>query len=95
MPKSSRSRCALLLVDVINDLDFPGSEELVKQADPLSARVARLAMRARAARVPVVYVNDNFGRWRSDWRQVIDLCLAEDSQGKVMTARLQVGVHAR
>jgi nicotinamidase-related amidase len=80
---------ALLLVDVINDLDFPGSDELVRQVDPMSRRIAALAARARAAKVPVVYVNDNFGRWRSDWRKVIDYCLAEASRGKVMTGRLQ------
>jgi nicotinamidase-related amidase len=76
-------------VDVINDLAFPGSADLVRQAEPMSLRIARLAERARAARIPVVYVNDNFGRWRSDWRQVIDVCLAEGSPGRHMVARLQ------
>ena len=85
----SLSAVALLLVDVINDLDFPGSAELVRQAEPMSLRIERLAQRARARRVPVIYVNDNFGRWRSDWRQVIDLCLAESSPGRHMVARLQ------
>jgi nicotinamidase-related amidase len=80
---------ALLLVDVINDLDFPGSEELVRQSDALSRRIARLASRARRSRVPVIYVNDNFGQWRSDWRQVIDVCLAESSPGRRMVDRLQ------
>ena len=84
-----RGGIALLLVDVINDLDFPGSEELVRQVDPMSRRIAALAARARAAKVPVIYINDNFGRWRSDWRQVIDLCLGESSKGKLMTGRLQ------
>jgi nicotinamidase-related amidase len=84
-----RVKVALLLVDVINTLDFPGSEELVRQSDSMSRRIARLADRARAARVPVIYVNDNFGQWRSDWRQVIDICLAESSPGRGMVARLQ------
>jgi nicotinamidase-related amidase len=85
----SRSGVALLLVDVINDLDFPGSAELVRQVEPMSKRLALLADRARADGIPVVYVNDNFGRWRSDWRQVIDFCLAETSPGRHMVARLQ------
>jgi nicotinamidase-related amidase len=87
--RRAASPVALLLIDVINDLDFPGSAELVRQAEPLSRRVARLAERARAAKVPVVYVNDNFGRWRSDWRQVIDVCLRDGSPGRVMVNRLQ------
>ena len=72
---------ALLLVDVINDLDFPGSEALVKGAEAVAARLARLAARARAAGVPVIYVNDNFGRWRSDWRTVVAECEAEGAPG--------------
>ena len=59
---------ALLLIDVINDLAFPGSEVLVAQAEPMALRLAALKRRAAAAGVPVIYVNDNFGQWRSDFR---------------------------
>lgn len=57
---------ALLLIDVINDLAFPGSGALVVQAEPMARRLAVLKRRAAAAGVPVIYVNDNFGQWRSD-----------------------------
>jgi nicotinamidase-related amidase len=57
----------LLLIDVINDLDFPGSLALVRQAEPMATRLARLKRRAVHAGIPVVYVNDNFGQWRSDF----------------------------
>ena len=79
---------ALLLIDVINDLDFPGSEALVKAAETASRPLARLAARARKAGVPVVYVNDNFGRWRSDWRTVVAECVAEDAPGRRVSQRL-------
>src|SRR6266404_1273976 len=58
------SRVALVLVDVINDLEFEGADRLLPQALAMADRLAALAARARRARVPVVYVNDNFGRWR-------------------------------
>ena len=83
------SQTALLLIDVINTLDFPGAAELIRESRALARRIERLAARARARRIPVVYVNDNFGRWRSDWRQVIEVCLAESSAGRDMAARLQ------
>jgi nicotinamidase-related amidase len=88
MAKSS-SAPAMLLVDVINDLDFPGSGPLVKAAEAIAGRLARLAMRARRAGVPVIYVNDNFGRWRSDWRSVVARCAARDAPGHRVTQRLR------
>jgi nicotinamidase-related amidase len=85
----SRPASALLLVDVINDFDFPGSEALVKAGEAASLPLARLAARARKARVPVIYVNDNFGRWRSDWRSVVAQCVSEDAPGHRVARRLR------
>jgi nicotinamidase-related amidase len=84
-----RRTTALLLVDVVNDLAFPASAPLVKAAEVASRAIARLAARARKASVPVVYVNDNFGRWRSDWRKVVDWCLRPESPGRQIVERLQ------
>jgi nicotinamidase-related amidase len=75
-------------VDVINDFDFPGSEALIKAAEKASIPLARLAARARKAGVPVVYVNDNFGRWRSDWRTVVAQCVSAKSRGHRVAQRL-------
>ena len=55
----------------------------------MSRRLARLARRARDARVPVIYVNDNFGRWESDWRKVLGACLRPDSPGREFVQRLR------
>jgi len=86
---AARSRAALLLIDVVNDLDFPGSEALVHAASRMSPRLSQLTQRARAARIPVVYVNDNFGRWQSDWRKVIDHCLSPRSPGRHIVEMLR------
>lgn len=80
---------ALLLIDVINAMDFPEAEELMKTALPAARRIAALRDAARAAKVPVVYVNDNFGRWRSDFRQVVEACGAEDSRGRPIVELLR------
>jgi len=58
----------LMLVDVINDLDFPRNEELVWKATSLARTIAMLKARCRKARAPAIYVNDNLDRWRSDFR---------------------------
>jgi len=69
-----KSEVALILVDVINDLDFPEAKQLARFIPALADSIARLKGRAKAAGVPVIYVNDNFGRWRSDFRALIEHC---------------------
>ena len=80
---------ALLLIDVINDLAFKGSEVLVAQAEPMALRLAALKRRATAAGVPSIYINDNFGRWRSDFRQTVAHCTARSSRGRRVSQRLR------
>jgi nicotinamidase-related amidase len=80
---------ALLLIDVINDLAFEGSEALVEQAEPMAARLAVLKRRALTAGVPAIYINDNFGQWRSDFRQTVAHCTVRSSPGRVVSRRLR------
>ncbi|HEX6319631.1 MAG TPA: isochorismatase family cysteine hydrolase [Burkholderiales bacterium] len=68
-------RVALLIIDMINAFDFEGAEAMLPRALATARAIARLKQRARRAGVPVVYVNDNFGKWRSDFREVLERCL--------------------
>ena len=80
---------ALLLIDVINDLAFEGSAPLVAQAEPMAKRLAALKRRTAAAGVPAIYINDNFGRWRSDFRRTVAHCTATTSPGRRVSQRLK------
>lgn len=80
---------ALILIDVINDFDFPRAEQLLRYALPASRKIATLKGRAKRSRVPVIYANDNFGRWRSDFRQQIEHCIAEDRPGRTIVELLK------
>jgi nicotinamidase-related amidase len=71
---ADHSRTALLLIDVINAFDFPGAEQLLEQALPMADEINRLRRAARAKGIPVIYANDNFGRWRSSFDTLIDYC---------------------
>ena len=77
-----RSPVVLLLVDVINDMEFEGGDALLAQALPAAARIAELKGAARAAGIPVIYANDNFGKWRSDFRDVVERCLTMGVRGE-------------
>lgn len=83
------SGTALLLIDVINDLAFPGSEVLVAQAEPMASRLAGLKRRATAAGVATIYINDNFGQWRSDFRKTVAHCTSRSSPGHRVSRRLR------
>src|SRR6185437_11943007 len=72
----------LLLVDVINDLDFPRNAALVKIAPTLASNISRLKGRCKELGIPVIYANDNHGRWRSDISAVLNHCLRPDSPGR-------------
>jgi nicotinamidase-related amidase len=69
-----RARSALLLVDFINPMDFAGANALAPRAIAAAAAAARLKSRLKRAGVPVIYANDNFGAWRSDFTTIVDAC---------------------
>jgi nicotinamidase-related amidase len=76
------SPAVLLLIDVVNDFEFEGGEQLLELALPVGQQIAELKRRAVAAGLPVVYVNDNFGIWRSDLNKIVTHCLEDDVRGK-------------
>lgn len=77
-----KSETALLLIDVINDLDFPEGEQMLPLALPIGENIAALKRRTRDAGIPSIYVNDNFGRWQSDLKKIVAHCRRAESRGK-------------
>ena len=86
-----QSPVALLLIDVVNDLDFPEADQLLRHALPMARQIATLKRKARQAGVPVVYVNDNFGRWRSDLNAQVRHCTEAGCRGKPVVELLRPG----
>jgi nicotinamidase-related amidase len=80
---------ALLLIDVINDLEFDEGSQLLAHALPMAQKIAGLKSRARAAAVPAIYVNDNFGRWKSDFTAQVKHCLTDGVCGKPVVELLR------
>lgn len=76
------SGAALLLIDVINDFDFDGGDALLKFALPAGKQIATLKKRAKEIGIPVIYVNDNFGKWQSDLNKIVSHCLEDGVRGK-------------
>jgi nicotinamidase-related amidase len=80
---------ALILIDVINDLEFEGSEQLLEHAGPMARRIAALKRQAKAVGIPSIYVNDNFGRWQSDFTKLVEHVLTDDVPGRSLAELLR------
>jgi len=65
------ARAALLIIDMINTFEFEGAASMMSRALAAARAINALKRRAKQARIPAVYVNDNFGRWRSDFRALL------------------------
>jgi nicotinamidase-related amidase len=81
------SPVALLIIDMINAFDFRDANRMLPRALEAAKAIRRLKERARQAGVPTVYVNDNFGRWRSDFHQLLEHVL--DSPGREIATLLK------
>ena len=84
-----KAALALLLIDVINDLEFGSGEQLLGHALPMAEKLAALKSRAKEAGIPVIYVNDNFGKWQSDFNKLLKHSLEEDARGKPVAELLK------
>ena len=63
---------ALLILDMINPFGFPGGGASLRAAKRIAPIVHELARRQRRRGAPCIYVNDNFGRWQSDLRSLLE-----------------------
>ena len=84
-----KSNVALLLIDVINDLEFESGGELLRHALPMAERLAALKRRAKEAGVPAIYVNDNFGKWQSDFKKILEHVMKDDVRGRPLAEMLR------
>ena len=80
--RTGRSEIALLLIDVISDFEFEDGEKLLTNALPAAKRLAELKRRAKSHGIPVIYVNDNFGKWQEDFKAMVAEILAGKSRGR-------------
>ena len=74
-------KTALLIIDVINSLDYPEGKKLLKTALPAAKNILRLKNKLKKKNIPVIYVNDHFGEWRSNWEEVFQICSAPQNTG--------------
>lgn len=67
---------ALIVIDMLNTYAHEDAEALVPSVREALPAITRLLGRARASGSPVVFVNDNFGEWRSHHGEILKAALA-------------------
>jgi len=72
--KRAAGRAALLVMDLISDFEFPDGPRVRRVLAARAPAIRRLLERARKNRIPVIYLNDNIGAWRSDSAALIARC---------------------
>ncbi|MDG9725069.1 MULTISPECIES: isochorismatase family cysteine hydrolase [unclassified Streptomyces] len=69
-------KTALIVIDMINTYDHEDAELLIPAVESVLPALTGLLERARRQGVPVIYVNDNFGEWRSHHGEILDKALS-------------------
>lgn len=80
---------ALLIIDMINNLDFSQGPKLLEESLPVAKSIQKIKKIFKEKKLPVIYVNDNFGKWKSSWEEVYEECSCEESIGKPLTEILK------
>jgi len=83
------SSAALLLVDVIHDLEFPGGEQLFGSAKAMAERTADLKRRVRRRGIPAIYLNEEDSRFRPSFSRQLKRCLCEPVRGRPIAQLLR------
>ena len=83
-----RTGSALVIIDMINPLDFPEGVQLLRHARPVARKIAGLKRRLKAAGVAAIYVNDNFTHWLNDFGELVAICSQPDVLGAPLALAL-------
>ncbi|UJL46440.1 cysteine hydrolase [Virgibacillus sp. NKC19-16] len=78
--KQSLENTAVLFVDVINDFDFEGGDDLLKHTDEILPSMKKLKDFAKDNELPIIYINDHYGLWQADFNKIIDRCKNDRSK---------------
>ena len=80
---------AILLIDVITDFEFDDGDRLFENARRVAPAIADLRSRAGAAGLPVIYVNDNYGKWQDDLEKQVIRIIESSRRGKEIVEQLR------
>ncbi|MFD1019345.1 isochorismatase family cysteine hydrolase [Thalassobacillus hwangdonensis] len=76
----SHLKSAVVFIDLINDFNFKHGEQLLHHTYHILPNIMKLKQFAQEHQMPIIYVNDHYGRWRADLQQLYDHCLSPETE---------------
>jgi len=74
----------LVIIDMFSDFESERTAPFFKQALAASARIAKLRQRAVRSGIPTIFANDNYGRWKSEGRQIVQMAKQSERGRKIV-----------
>ncbi|WP_077623865.1 cysteine hydrolase family protein [Sediminibacillus massiliensis] len=74
-----KNHTAIVLIDILNNFDFPEGEQLLKNTKKILPHLVKLKEHARKEQIPFIYVNDHYGIWQSDFQKISDHCRNDEN----------------
>lgn len=65
---------ALIIIDMINNFDFPGGDQLLEHTKNIIKPLKDLKKKAKEEGIPVIYVNDHYYMWQANYKKIIEFC---------------------
>ena len=75
---------ALLIIDMIGTFEHDDGEKLFRNTKPSAEKIAALKKRAAELKIPVVFVNDNYGEWRNDFHATLEAARASEFGSQIL-----------
>ena len=88
-PERAAGGMALIIIDMISCWDFPDAQKVLAEAVKIAPAIAAFKKRCHRAGVPAIYANDNLGRWRSDFKSLVEMSLKCGGNAALITTALR------
>ncbi|WP_018933885.1 isochorismatase family cysteine hydrolase [Gracilibacillus lacisalsi] len=74
------NKTAVLFIDLINDFTFHEGDLLLNNTRKILPNIKRLKQYAKERNYPIIYINDHYDTWETDFKQIAQTCLSSRNE---------------
>ena len=72
-------KCALIIIDMINDFKFAHGDLLLKHTKSIVKPILHIKETLKKQGAPIIYINDHYNLWQADFEKIIATCQHEQN----------------